>query len=187
MPWANGSGSTREVAIWPPTASLMNFDWRISMAGISRPGPFSALLGVNRVLTVINESSLELRVAAINTTLVRRDQISFCGEESVEAVTMNSDVQALNVMTRRGRWDARVRWAALNCEARRIGTEGRDSVDLLIVTEGHLQAHDLAAPAARVQLGPLDMLRLSSRSEIKGTADAVHIRLTRPEHFVASC
>ena len=33
MPWKNGRGETTEIAIWPPTAGLDGFDWRISMAG----------------------------------------------------------------------------------------------------------------------------------------------------------
>ncbi|MFQ9621820.1 MAG: HutD family protein [Enterobacteriaceae bacterium] len=39
MPWKNGQGVTREVARYPEAGE---YDWRISLATIRQPGPFSA-------------------------------------------------------------------------------------------------------------------------------------------------
>ncbi len=42
MPWKNGGGETAEIAVFPPSADLSEFGWRISMATVSSDGPFSA-------------------------------------------------------------------------------------------------------------------------------------------------
>ena len=42
MPWKNGSGETVEVAVFPPGASIDDFDWRISIATVAAEnGAFS--------------------------------------------------------------------------------------------------------------------------------------------------
>ena len=43
-PWRNGGGVTREVAVDGPGAQ--DFEWRISIADVNEPGPFSALLAI---------------------------------------------------------------------------------------------------------------------------------------------
>ena len=40
VPWKNGGGVTREIAVWPPGAGIDDFDWRISMAEVRGDGPF---------------------------------------------------------------------------------------------------------------------------------------------------
>lgn len=184
MLWANNGGTAREVAIWPPTASLLDFDWRVSIASLLRPGLFSSLPVVDRVLTVVNGNSLELRVDSRLSTLDRRDQIRFRGEELVEIATVDSDIDVLNVMTRRDRWDAHVRWAALDSEVHRLGPVGKETVELLIVVSGCLRACEVSARAVTLQLGPLDVMQLLALSEIEGTGEIVHILLTRSPQFV---
>ncbi|MFM7247546.1 MAG: HutD family protein, partial [Actinomycetota bacterium] len=42
MPWANGLGTTREIALDPDAgAGGAPFRWRLSMADLAGPGPFS--------------------------------------------------------------------------------------------------------------------------------------------------
>jgi hypothetical protein len=57
-------------------------------------------------------------------------------------------------------------------------------VEVVFVVTGQLRACDVTARASKLQLGPLDVLQASARSEIEGTAEVILIRLTRPEHFV---
>lgn len=45
MPWKNGRGETTEIAVWPEGAGLQDFGWRLSMAGVSEHGAFSAFPG----------------------------------------------------------------------------------------------------------------------------------------------
>ncbi|WP_442165592.1 HutD family protein, partial [Rhizobium leguminosarum] len=38
MPWKNGKGETVEIAVFPPGASINDFDWSISMATVAEDG-----------------------------------------------------------------------------------------------------------------------------------------------------
>lgn len=53
VPWKNGGGTTREIAVFPPGADMDTFLWRLSMARVEQAGPFSAFAGIDRVLTVV--------------------------------------------------------------------------------------------------------------------------------------
>jgi environmental stress-induced protein Ves len=63
VPWKNGGGLTREVAVYPPTSDLGSFDWRVSMAEVRGAGPFSLFPGVDRRLAVL-EGRLRLAIEA---------------------------------------------------------------------------------------------------------------------------
>ncbi|MEP2732532.1 MAG: HutD family protein [Ascidiaceihabitans sp.] len=57
VPWKNGGGITRNIA------SLMDKDdivWRLSMADVATPGPFSSFAGLTRILTVIEGNGMKL-------------------------------------------------------------------------------------------------------------------------------
>ncbi|MCZ0993430.1 HutD family protein [Streptomyces noursei] len=41
VPWRNGGGLTREVAAHPPGAGWDAFAWRVSLAEVTRDGPYS--------------------------------------------------------------------------------------------------------------------------------------------------
>ena len=64
VPWKNGGGSTRELACWPPGAGMDNFAWRVSVATIARPGPFSAFPGVDRQIMLLEGDGVQLQAAA---------------------------------------------------------------------------------------------------------------------------
>lgn len=60
QPWRNGGGLTRELFAWPAGP-----DWRLrlSLADISRDGPFSAFPGVQRHFAVIEGGGVALQFA----------------------------------------------------------------------------------------------------------------------------
>ena len=64
VPWKNGGGSTRELACWPPGAGMDSFAWRVSVATIARPGPFSAFPGVDRQIMLLEGDGVRLQAAA---------------------------------------------------------------------------------------------------------------------------
>jgi uncharacterized protein len=104
VPWRNGAGSTREVAIDPPDASVdSGFRWRVSMAGVAVDGPFSAFPGVDRSLWLLRGGGLEL---AMDGQVLRLDQplqrIDFAGETHVHARLLDGPTDDLNVMVSRG-------------------------------------------------------------------------------------
>ena len=61
MPWKNGGGSTLELAVEPPGATLeTGFQWRISSAEVSVSGPFSAFPGMDRWLLLLEGAGFEI-------------------------------------------------------------------------------------------------------------------------------
>ena len=54
MPWKNGRGETTEIAVHPAGASIDDFGWRVSMAGVAEDGDFSLFPGIAITLTVVS-------------------------------------------------------------------------------------------------------------------------------------
>lgn len=109
MPWKNGGGTTAEIAISPPGASLDSFDWRISMAHVASEGPFSRFAGIDRTLAIIEGAGLRLSVdgRAVELT-IRSSPFAFPGEAETRATLLSGAITDLNVMTRRDRYTHRV-------------------------------------------------------------------------------
>jgi environmental stress-induced protein Ves len=109
-PWKNGGGSTTEIAIGPPGASLENFDWRVSLALVASDGPFSAFAGIDRTLAVVRGSGLVLTIgdAAPLTLSSGADPVHFPGDTPTSARLTAGEITDLNVMTRRGRFQHRL-------------------------------------------------------------------------------
>ena len=104
MAWKNGSGVTCEIACYPPTASLHDFDWRISIAHISRDCDFSAFNGVDRVITLLDGCGVHLGSldGQVDHLLnVRWSPFAFSGDLPVHARLLGGGCHDLNVMTRR--------------------------------------------------------------------------------------
>ena len=110
-PWKNGAGLTRELAVHPPGASLDSFDWRISVAEITRDAPFSAFDGVDRCIVLLRGAGMRLRSSdgALNEQLNQRHRpFCFAGDAVVHASLIDGPCSDLNVMLRRGRCRADV-------------------------------------------------------------------------------
>jgi environmental stress-induced protein Ves len=58
VPWKNGGGVTREIHRAPTDSAA--FDWRLSLATIDSPGPFSAFDGYARTLVLVRGAGVEL-------------------------------------------------------------------------------------------------------------------------------
>jgi environmental stress-induced protein Ves len=108
-PWRNGGGSTREIAIDPPQATVAGaFRWRVSSAPILSGGPFSRFLGVDRSLWLIEGNGIEFTIDGAKHRLTRPlQQIDFAGEDSVSAELLDGPVVDLNVMFARAHVQAR--------------------------------------------------------------------------------
>jgi len=109
VPWKNGGGVTRDVIISPAGATLGDFDWRISIAEIAAGGPFSRFPGIDRKLAVLaGRVTLTVEGRAAITLDPESDVIDFPGEAAVNAELFGGPSMDLNVMTRRGRFVARI-------------------------------------------------------------------------------
>ena len=104
VPWKNGAGTTRELAI--AHADDGQVLWRISVAELAVPAGFSSLPGLDR--TFIALGPLELAIGGERVWLENGEQARFAGEDDVALCSLPSPTSALNVMTRRGRCTADV-------------------------------------------------------------------------------
>jgi environmental stress-induced protein Ves len=111
-PWRNGGGVTREVARHSRTPSLQTapqdtgqdnaWDWRVSIAEVSKAGPFSAYAGMDRVLTVIDGDLLLLSVDGAEHPLEKYRPFRFSGDADSAGALPTGDIRDLNVITRNG-------------------------------------------------------------------------------------
>lgn len=100
-PWRNGGGLTRELAASPTTSGA--FDWRVSIADIETPGPFSRFAGMDRIITVLEGGPMTLVSETWESQLTAYQPHHFTGEDSVTCRLPHGPARALNLMTRRGR------------------------------------------------------------------------------------
>ena len=105
--WKNGGGSTRELACWPPGADMDGFEWRVSVATIARPGPFSAFPGVDRQIMLLEGDGVQLQAAAgqwQHALTQRWAPFAFSGKEPVDCRMLGGVSTDFNLMLRRGEW-----------------------------------------------------------------------------------
>ena len=104
QPWRNGGGVTRELASHPLAASAQDgvWDWRVSIADVTKAGDFSAFPGMERVLTVIDGELLLLTVDGGEHPLEKYRPFRFSGEAATSSALPTGDIRDLNVITRTG-------------------------------------------------------------------------------------
>ncbi|MHB8504966.1 MAG: HutD/Ves family protein [Acidimicrobiales bacterium] len=182
-PWANGGGLTREVARSGAAGAGATdgrshldgpgFDWRVSVADVDRPGPFSRLPGVDRVIVLLDGTGLILSVDGREQVLERLVPFAFSGDAATTCELRNGPTRDFNVMTARGRVSATV-------EVHRVAGRREVSADdkgeellVLAATEG-LVARD---PPAATELARLDAVAGPAVAvEGEGTVLVVHLR-----------
>jgi environmental stress-induced protein Ves len=104
QPWQNGGGVTRELASHPRAASAQDgvWDWRVSIADVTKAGDFSAFPGMERVLTVIDGELLLLTVDGGEHPLEKYRPFRFSGEAATSSALPTGNIRDLNVITRTG-------------------------------------------------------------------------------------
>lgn len=156
MPWKNGGGETIEIAVFPPTAGLDDFDWRVSMARVETDGPFSAFTGIDRTLTILDGAGLVLFIEGRDpiTLTDTSEPLAFPADLPTRAELVDGPVTDLNVMTRRGR---------LTHQVSRRDIEGEldlallHATNLLFCLRGSLHARERDGG---IEIGPQDALVL---------------------------
>ncbi len=113
VPWRNGAGETEEIALCAAPDGSGDFDWRISMAPVLTAGPFSEFPAIDRILTVIEGAGLRLEWTdgglEGGLDCLPGKPVPFPGDRPCKASLLGGPIVDLNVMTRRGRWQASVR------------------------------------------------------------------------------
>jgi environmental stress-induced protein Ves len=140
MPWKNGGGSTREVACWPPGAGMGDFDWRISVATIGAPGPFSSFPNIDRTIVLLDGSGVRLRSRdggidhRLDTVLA---PFEFSGDAQLDCELLGATSTDFNVMVRRDHACATV---DIHRSSSRQGHPDDDGVELPAARYGLLLA-----------------------------------------------
>lgn len=156
QPWRNGGGVTHE--LWregPPDA----FEVRVSVADVTREGPFSRFAGVERWITMLEGRGFTLHRGEQHHTIDAPFTVfPFAGEDAIDCSLVDGPVRDLNVMVARSRWRADVRAVAVDGSIARAPGSGTRTI--LFVLEGALAIDDVAiarhelavdvAPTARV-------------------------------------
>jgi len=155
VPWKNGGGLTREVAVHPPGSDLASFDWRVSLAEVHQGGPFSTFPEIDRELAVIG-GRLELSIAGceVLTLSPQSAPVGFPGDLPARAEPVQSPVLDLNVMTRRGRFVAHLR----RCSVAHSMMLRLEADATLVLALKALSVH---APSIEAELARLDALQFS--------------------------
>jgi environmental stress-induced protein Ves len=168
MPWANGLGTTHEIAIDPaPGASGAPFAWRLSMADLSGPGPFSVLPGVDRILVLLAGDGVVLHVDGRSPApLGRHDAIAFPGDAPTHLEMPPGTGRDLNLM-----WDRERATGAVDV----LGPGARLALDAPVAFAVALGGPaTVAVDGAVVELGPEDALRIDAGRELVVRAGDVY-------------
>jgi uncharacterized protein len=152
-PWKNGGGTTRDIAVSPPAASLDSFDWRLSLAQVDRDGPFSRFDNVDRTLVLLS-GAMALHENDRRIDLVRNEPFAFEGERAIEATVAGGSTLDFNVMTRRGRASHTARCESFskraNIETRNASTVVLFALERGLIVDGEqLDVHDTAIITAQ--------------------------------------
>ncbi|CAM2141108.1 HutD family protein [Pararobbsia alpina] len=99
VPWKNRGGVTREIAV--QHSPYADFDWRVSVADVDQPGPFSEFDGVDRIIVVTRGGQMALRHRDTVHRLACWEPFAFAGEDSITAHLPAGPTRDFNLMVRR--------------------------------------------------------------------------------------
>ena len=108
VPWKNGGGLTREILKVPAAADA--FAWRLSLATIAAPGPFSAFDGYDRALALVRGAGVELDFGPRGQASLRApgQLAQFDGAWPTHATPIDGPATDLNLIVARERAESAV-------------------------------------------------------------------------------
>jgi hypothetical protein len=155
MPWKNGGGTTLELAVEPPGATLeTGFRWRISSAEVRVSGPFSMFPGMDRWLLLLEGAGFEIDFGPHGQVVLTDPLVSihFSGDWPTTAVLVDGPCTDLNLMV-----DPRLSLARLETfelvSSRRLPLASAST--LLFVARG-----TVSVPGWNLYLGRRHLLRI---------------------------
>ena len=110
VPWRNGGGVTRELAVSPAHG---DWHWRMSVAEVEASGPFSRFDGIDRWFAVLEGAGVLLDVQSeVKREVHRITQASapvyFDGGATTDCSLVDGRTEDFNLMVRRGSTPARM-------------------------------------------------------------------------------
>jgi hypothetical protein len=123
MPWKDGGGTTTEIAIEPPGASLTEpFLWRVSSALVEASGPFSRFPGHARLLTLLEGSGFILDIEGLGRQRLKHpgQVVAFSGDAPVHASLIQGPCVDFGVISDPTRVKVTLEWLNLGTNATAI-------------------------------------------------------------------
>ena len=171
--WANGAGTTRQVAAEPEGSTIDSFDWRVSIADVVRECSFSAFPGIDRTILLVEGRVMVLAINGVECRLEPLAPVRFGGEAEVTCSVPDGPTRDLNVMCRRGEWAASVEVL----DARKPVSVAPTS-KMIMFLACFAGQWSLVEPAAH-RLGPGDFLRVGCTATVQAAEPVILIRLAR--------
>lgn len=101
VPWKNGGGTTRELAVFPEGASFSDFVWRVSLADVRASGPFSSFPAIDRTILLLDGAGMTLSINGTDVPLTTPlAPVRFAGEDAVHATLAGGASRDFNLMVR---------------------------------------------------------------------------------------
>ena len=106
LPWKNGGGLTREILRIPAEPTV--FDWRLSLATINSPGPFSDFEGFERTLVLVRGTGVELDFGPHGRARLQAagQLVTFDGAWPVSCTLLDGPSSDLNLIVSRDRMES---------------------------------------------------------------------------------
>lgn len=153
MPWKNGGGTTTELTIEPPGASLdSGFLWRLSMAEVGVSGPFSRFPGYDRTLLLLEGRGMHLDFDQRKSVHLERllEPVTFSGDGLTSGTLLEGPCRDFNVITRRARYRHRLEVLPLDGSPKALP---QATIRFAFCVSGPVRV-------ATCHLQPLDLLRI---------------------------
>ena len=141
MPWKNGGGITTEIARGGQCSNTGNWGWRISIAVVATDGPFSIFEGINRTISVIEGSGMDLyyqdgRQIALDLFEV----VKFSGGITLEGRLRDGLIKNFNVMVDQNSFSASLKIHS-----------GKTQVKLVVENNALVLIHLLAGEGSQIE------------------------------------
>ncbi len=162
-PWKNGGGITHE-ALRVPERGI--FSWRVSIAHIDAPGPFSDFAGYARTMVLLRGAGVALKLSDGTQRLMRAtgDLAQFDGALGAECELLNGPCVDLNLMTSNALRLGEVRVERLRGSL--AYTARKDESLIVFPIDAPLQIHPSNGNAAILE--PWDLAVLGGSAESAG-------------------
>ncbi|HEY9030795.1 MAG TPA: HutD family protein [Kangiella sp.] len=117
IPWKNGKGMTTELAI-SEGGDVNDFDWRLSIAGVTEDGIFSNFTGIQRYLFLLTGNGLKL-THQLSSEFDNKENISshcllepldlatFDGGLLTDAALIDDPITDFNLMVKQGAFEVK--------------------------------------------------------------------------------
>jgi len=165
QPWKNGKGVSR--TLFSDSNSQGVWSWKVSIAEISQPQPYSQYPGIRRVQVALGPGEIDLEVGGQRHRLRAGEQLAFAGDGEVSVAPLCKGFLALNLMFVGEHWEANV---TTTHDSGQECSSGQ--VKILVALTDNCQVGD-------DQLNRLDAVMVHSGSHMK-TAGSFHLAMFTP-------